>query len=161
MHSSNARATFIARANARARDDNPSILHRPRTVYMAFGQFQRISVGTSDKTIRISVVLSMRETPYRKALVTQYFFRKIKHLATNNTFSHGYLMSTVASYFDFETRTAETESESAALLVQCTNFSVNNMEGDRFTDNRNKIVIVDPSKPVLSTTTGKSTLFKN
>ena len=70
-------------------------------------------------------------------------------------------MSTVASYFDFETRTAETESESAALLVHFINFSVNNMEGDRFTDNRNKIVIVDPSKPVLSTTTGKSTLFKN
>ena len=70
-------------------------------------------------------------------------------------------MSTVASYFDFETRTAETESESAALLVHCTNFSVNNMEGTGFTDNRNKIVIVEPSKPVLSTTTGKSTLFKN
>ena len=87
--------------------------------------------------------------------------RKIKHLATNNTFSHGDLMSTVASYFDFETETAETESESAALVVQRAVFSVNNLEDVGFTDNRNKIVITDPSKPAPSTTTGKSTLLKN
>ena len=54
-----------------------------------FGQFQQISVGSSDKTIRIPVILPMRDSPYRKALVTQHYFRKIKHLVTNNTFSHG------------------------------------------------------------------------
>ena len=89
----------------------------------------------------------MRWTPYRKALVTQYFFRKIKYLATNNTFSHGDLISSVVLYFDFETGTTETESELVALFVLRAIFLVNNLEGVRFADNRNKIVLVDPSKP--------------
>ena len=126
MSSSNVRAAFIARANVRARDDNSSMLHRPSTVYIAFGQFERISVDTSDKTNRVSIVLLMKWTPYRKVLVSQHFFREIKYLATNNTFSHGDLIATVASSFAFETWTAETESESAALLVQRAIFSVNN-----------------------------------
>ena len=67
----------------------------------------------------------------------------------------------MASYFDFETETAETESESAALVVQRAIFSVNSLEDVGFTDNRNKIVITDPSKPAPSTTTSQSTLFKN
>ena len=91
-----------------------------------FGQFQRISVGTSDKTIRVPVALPMKEAPYRKALVAQQFIRKIKHLATNNTFSHRDLMSTVVSYFDFETGIAKTGSESAILLVHRAIFSINN-----------------------------------
>ena len=110
MSSSNIRTPFIVRGNARTRDDNPSMLHRPRTAYITFGQFQRISVDSSNTSLRVSVVHPMRWAPYRKALVNQHFFRKIKHLATNNTFSHGDLMSTVASYFDFETGTTETKS---------------------------------------------------
>ena len=114
-----------------------------------FGQFQRIFVGTFDKTIRVPVDLLMRETPYRKALVVQHFFRKIKHLATNNTFSHGDLISIVASRFDFETGIAETESEATALLVHRVIFSVNNLEGVGFTNNTNNFFLVDPSKPAL------------
>ena len=34
MSSSNVRAAFIARANTRAQDDNPSMLHKLRTVYV-------------------------------------------------------------------------------------------------------------------------------
>ena len=111
------------------------------------GKFQRIFVGTSDKTIRIPVVLPMRETPYCKALVAQHCFRKIRYLVTNNMSSYGYLISTVASYFDFETGTAEAGSESATLLAHREIFLVNNLEGFGFTDIMNKIVIVNSSKP--------------
>ena len=34
MSSSNIRSGLIVRANARALDDNPSMLYRPRTVYV-------------------------------------------------------------------------------------------------------------------------------
>ena len=39
MSSSNIRAALIARANARAQNDNPSILRRPRTVYVGKEQY--------------------------------------------------------------------------------------------------------------------------
>ena len=39
MPSSNIRAARMPRANAKAPDDNPSILHRPRTVYVGKEQY--------------------------------------------------------------------------------------------------------------------------
>ena len=39
MSSSNIDATLIARSNARSQDDNLSILHRPRTVYVGKEQY--------------------------------------------------------------------------------------------------------------------------
>ena len=39
MSSSNIDATLIARSNARAQDDNLSMLHRPRTVYVGKKQY--------------------------------------------------------------------------------------------------------------------------
>ena len=37
MSSSNVYAAFIARSNAQARNDNLSMLHRPRKMYIPFG----------------------------------------------------------------------------------------------------------------------------
>ena len=39
MHSFNIRAARMTRTNAKAPDDNPSILHRPRTVYVGKEQY--------------------------------------------------------------------------------------------------------------------------
>ena len=39
MSSSNIRAARITRTNAKAPDDNPSMLHRPRTVYIGKEQY--------------------------------------------------------------------------------------------------------------------------
>ena len=56
-------------------------------------------------------------------------------------------MSTVASYFDFETGTAKTESEVTALATHRKIFFVGNLEGVGFIDNKNKLVHVDPFNP--------------
>ena len=94
----------------------------------------------------------MREVPYRKALVEQQFFTKIKHLTTNDTFSHGDMMSTVESSFDFETGTTETESEVVALAVHHAIFFVENLEVVEFTDNKNNLVLEDSANPPLGFT---------
>ena len=48
MSSSNIRAALIVRANARAQDDNPSMLHRPRMVYVDKEQYSISLVPLED-----------------------------------------------------------------------------------------------------------------
>ena len=62
----------------------------------------------SHSALRFSV--SLREAPYRKILVTHYFFKKIQYLSTNDVFNHVALMSIVSSYLDFKTESVEAQS---------------------------------------------------
>jgi len=110
----------------------------------AFGRFQRISVGTLDKTIRVPIVLPMREAPYRKALIAHHFFKKRHHLIASVTFIHGDLVFTITPYFDFETWSAEAQSEVAASVIQKIFYSVANLEAVEFTYKTNTLIIVDP-----------------
>ena len=48
MSSSNICDTFIARSNAQAKDDNPSMLHRPRTVYIGKEKYPSSLVPLED-----------------------------------------------------------------------------------------------------------------
>ena len=81
-----------------------------------FDQFHWVSVGMSGQTIRVPIVLPMREAPYRNTLINHHFFNKIKYLTVNDTFSHGDLVSTVSSYFEFETVSVEIQSDTTVLI---------------------------------------------
>ena len=48
MSSSNIRVALIARSNARVQEDNPSMLHRPRTVYAGKEQYPTSLVPLED-----------------------------------------------------------------------------------------------------------------
>ena len=80
-----------------------------------FGAFRLMEVGSSARTIRVPTALPMSEKPYRKAMVADIFFRKIKALALESDFSSADLVATIATYFDFNTGSAEIESAAAAI----------------------------------------------
>ena len=80
----------------------------------SFGVYKLISVGTSDRTIRVPSVLPMSERPYRKAMVANLYFRKIEALASASSFTSADLISTIATYFNFNTSPAENEATATA-----------------------------------------------
>ena len=95
----------------------------------SFGVYKLISVGTSDRTIRVPSVLPMSERPYRKAMVANLFFRKIEALASDPSFTSADLISTIATYFDFNTSPAENEATAAADKIRAAVFHVDNLTG--------------------------------
>ena len=94
-----------------------------------FGSFQLMEVGSSARTIRVPTALPMSEKPYRKAMVADIFFRKIKALALESDFSSADLVVTFATYFDFNTGSAEIESVAAANKIHDAVFCVENLIG--------------------------------
>ena len=57
-------------------------------------------------------------------MVADLFFRKIKVLAVNSAFSSAGLMSTIATYFDFNTSPAEIEAVTVVERIRATVFQV-------------------------------------
>ena len=88
-----------------------------------------MEVGSSARTIRVPTALPMSEKPYRKAMVADIFFRKIKALALESDFSSADLVVTFATYFDFNTGSAEIESVAAANKIHDAVFCVENLIG--------------------------------
>ena len=94
----------------------------------------------------------MCKIPYRKALTAHHFFKKIKLITVNSTFSHEYLISIMASYFEFETRSTDIQSEAAVLVNQCEFFHVDNQVSIGFIDSRIKLVLIDQQNPLPGVT---------
>ena len=95
----------------------------------AFGGYKLVTVGTSEQTIWVPVSLPMSERPYRKVMVANLFFRKIKALAVDSDFTSADLVSTIATYFNFNTSSAENEAAAAAKTIRATVFNVSNLTG--------------------------------
>ena len=55
-------------------------------------------------------------------MVADLFFRKIKVLAVNSAFSSAGLMSTIATYFDFNTSSAEIEAATVVERIRAAVF---------------------------------------
>ena len=98
-------------------------------VLNSFGSFQLMEVGSSAKTIRVPTALPMSEKPHRKATVANIFFRKIKALLLESDFSSADQVATIATYFDFNTESAEIESTAAADKIHDAFFRVENLIG--------------------------------
>ena len=94
------------------------------TKTLSFGTFQLVKVGSSDGTIRVPSAIPMSEKPYRKAMVADLFFRKVKALAVDSAFSSADLVATIATYFDFNTSSAEIEAAKAAAGIRAAIFQV-------------------------------------
>ena len=71
----------------------------------------------------------MSERPYRKAVVANLFFRKIKALVVDSVFISADLISTIAVYFNFNTSPAEDEAAAAAETIRDAVFHVGNLTG--------------------------------
>ena len=106
-----------------------------------FDKIQRISVSTTDKRIRVPMMLLITNVSYRK--VMRHFFRQIKHLMDTNFFQLEDFISTVAFYFVFKTGMAESESEIVVLKIHSTFFDINNFTGVGFRDSGNKAFTVN------------------
>ena len=96
---------------------------------VSFGSFQLLKIGSSDGTIRVPSAIPMLEKPYRKSMVADLFFRKVKALAVDSAFSSADLVATIATYFDFNTSSAEIEAATAAERIRAAVFQVEYLTG--------------------------------
>ena len=88
-------------------NNNMNIYGNSGTDGGSFGVYKLVTVGTSDKTIRVPSVLQMSKRSYRKAMVANLFFLKIEALASDSSFTTAHLISTIVTYFNFNTSPAE------------------------------------------------------
>ena len=88
-----------------------------------------MKVGSSDGTIRVPAAIPMSENLYRKVMVVDLFFRKIKALSVNCAFSSADLVATIATYFDFNTNSAKIEAATAAERIRAAVFQVEYLTG--------------------------------
>ena len=96
---------------------------------VSFGSFQLLKIGSSDGTIRVPSAIPMLEKPYRKSMVADLFFRKVKALAVDSAFSSADLVATIATCFDFNTSSAEIEAATAAERIRAAVFQVEYLTG--------------------------------
>lgn len=89
---------------------------------ISFGSLKR--VDTSDGMVRVLSDIPMSEKPYRKAMVADFFYQKIKALVVNSAFSSVDLVATIATYFDFNTCSAEIEAVAAVDKISAAVFKV-------------------------------------
>ena len=89
---------------------------------ISFGSLMR--VDTSDGMVRVLSAIPMSEKPYRKAMVADFFFQKIKALVVNSAFSSVDLVATIATYFDFNTSSVEIEEATTADKTSAAVFKV-------------------------------------
>ena len=99
------------------------------TNIVSFGSFKLLKVGCRDGTIRVPSAILMSEKPYRKAMVADSFFREVKALTVDSVFSSTDLVATIATYFDFNTSSAEIEAATAAERIRATIFQVEYLTG--------------------------------
>ena len=73
----------------------------------------------------------MSERPYRKAMVTNLFFRKIKALVleVDSSFTSVDIVSTIAIYFNFNTSFADNGASVVAKTIRAAVFRVSNLTG--------------------------------
>ena len=83
-----------------------------------------IRVDTSDGMFRVLSAIPMSEKPYRKAMVADFFYQKIKALVVNSAFFSVDLVATIAIYFDFNTSSAESEAVAAVDKISAAVFKV-------------------------------------
>ena len=99
------------------------------TSTVSFGSFQLVKVGSSDGTIGVPSAIPMSAKLYRKAMVADLFFRKVKALAVDSAFSSADLVATIATYFDFNTSSAEIEATKVAARIRAAVFQVEYLTG--------------------------------
>ena len=106
-----------------------------------FGKFQDTAVG-SDLTIRTIVPPDISAEPYRKAMISILFFRRILSLSSSPSVTISDLTATVAAYFAIPTGSAEREAERIVESVRHAFFVVGNLQGIGFLDSSGKPIAV-------------------
>ena len=96
-----------------------------------FGKFQ-------DLTIRTIVSPDISAEPYRKAMISILFFRRILSLYSPPSVTISDLTTTMAAYFAMPTGSAEREAERIMESVCHAFFVVGNLQGIRFLDSSGK-----------------------
>ena len=71
----------------------------------------------------------MSKKPYRKAMVADLFFRKLKALAVDSASFSADLVATIATYFDFNTSSAVIEAATSAERIRAAVFQVEYLTG--------------------------------
>ena len=112
-----------------------------------FGSFELMEVGSSAKTIRIPTALPISKKPYHKAMVTDIFSRKIKALALESDFFSVDLVATIATYFDFNTGSTESESATVADTIYDAVFRVENLINLGFRNQYGTHIHCHPNEP--------------
>ena len=141
--SSNSTTTTIATMAPQLNNNNT--VKTTGTTGNAFGSYQLLAVGTSDKNIRVPVPLPMSQLPYRKVMVADLFFGTIKGLALDSAFSSADLIATTAGYFGFNTSSAEDEVTVASVKVRAAIFNIEHLTGLGFHNSKVDAVSFDPT----------------
>ena len=102
----------------------------------ALGSYHLLAVGTSDRTIRVTVPLPMSQSPYRKEMVADLFFGTIKGLVMDSTLFSADFVVNIAGYFDFNTSLAEEKAMVAAQKIRATIFKVELLTGLGFRNHK-------------------------
>ena len=82
-----------------------------------FGLYQQTLVGLSELSIRTLVLYAISAETYGKVLIEKISFRQILSLSDSPSVSFNDLTTTIASYFDINTGSAEKEAEAAAQSI--------------------------------------------
>ena len=82
-----------------------------------FGLYQHTSVGLSELSIRTLILDAISAETYGKVLIGKISFHQILSLSDSPSVSFNDLMTTIASYFDINTGSAEKEAEAAAQSI--------------------------------------------
>ena len=106
---------------------SPSSATSRTTVSSNFGVYQQISIGSSDISTHTLVPDAISAESDRKALIVKLFFRKIINLSDTPSVFFSDLMSIVASYFGFNTGSAERETETTIIDIRNAFGIVSNM----------------------------------
>ena len=108
------------------------------------GTFQLITVSASDAIIRTLVLVLISALPYRKALITKPFLRRILGYANSPSNTINDLVSTTPSYSKMITAMAERKTKPAAISIYDSILYVNDMSGvELITSKRNPVAIND------------------
>ena len=121
--------TISTTATISAVHNQTKINHTTGTFSNLFGAYQILTVGISNRMIRVPVPLPFSQPPYRKVMVADIFFRAIKGLAVDSSFSSADIVATITAYSDFNTIFAELETTQIADIIRSIVFGIDNLIG--------------------------------
>lgn len=123
-----------------------SFTNNGHTTCISGNKYLLMEVDTSIKMIRVPTVLPMSEKPYRDTMVVE-LFRNIKALAVDSSFSPAELVATIATYFDFNTSSAESEAATVTYKICSAIFQVDNLTSLGFRNQYGTPVLCRPNEP--------------
>ena len=101
-----------------------------------------MAVGSSDLTIGTIIPPDISSEPYRKAMTTILFFRRILSLYSSPSVSINDLTTTVAAYFTLPIGSVEHEAECIVESIHHAFFHVDNLQDIGFLNSSGKVTLL-------------------